>query len=155
MLVDFQTTRATGISGAGSSCRNSLELPGVGAFIPERLGGDRLRHPGLRGQLCASRRRRVTSARRAEPRGGPRSPLMAGPSRHTGYVVSQRIRKRVEEIFGWMDRGRIPADPLPGIGPVLVWRGTWWPRRLQPGSDGQAAGAGSGNSTRMRALTAG
>ena len=22
--------------------------------------------------------------------------------RHTGYAVSQRIRKRVEEIFGWM-----------------------------------------------------
>ena len=23
--------------------------------------------------------------------------------RHPGYVVSQRIRKRVEEVFGWME----------------------------------------------------
>jgi hypothetical protein len=23
-------------------------------------------------------------------------------ARHSGYAVSQRVRKRVEEIFGWM-----------------------------------------------------
>ena len=28
--------------------------------------------------------------------------LDARTTRHTGYVVSQRKRKRIEEIFGWM-----------------------------------------------------
>ncbi len=27
---------------------------------------------------------------------------MAVPTRHPGYALSQRRRKRVEEIFGWM-----------------------------------------------------
>ena len=26
----------------------------------------------------------------------------AGPTRHGGYAVSQRIRKRIEEAFGWI-----------------------------------------------------
>ena len=31
-----------------------------------------------------------------------RSSLDGRNTRHSGYEVSQRIRKRVEEIFGWM-----------------------------------------------------
>jgi len=31
-----------------------------------------------------------------------RSAIDGRTSRHPGYAVSQRIRKRVEEIFGWM-----------------------------------------------------
>ena len=31
-----------------------------------------------------------------------RSAVDARTTRHAGYAVSQRIRKRVEEIFGWM-----------------------------------------------------
>ena len=30
------------------------------------------------------------------------SSIDARTVRHTGYVVSQRVRKRVEEVFGWM-----------------------------------------------------
>jgi len=46
-------------------------------------------------------RARDHSARRADPRqaaalGGGRPKV-----RHSGYEVSQRLRKRVEEIFGW------------------------------------------------------
>jgi hypothetical protein len=29
--------------------------------------------------------------------------LDARTTRHEGYVISQRKRKRIEEIFGWMD----------------------------------------------------
>jgi len=32
----------------------------------------------------------------------PRSAIDARTTRHPGYAVSQRLRKRVEEIFGWM-----------------------------------------------------
>jgi IS5 family transposase len=31
-----------------------------------------------------------------------RSAVDSRTVRHSGYVVSQRIRKRIEEIFGWM-----------------------------------------------------
>ena len=31
-----------------------------------------------------------------------RSAIDGRTTRHEGYVVSQRVRKRVEEIFGWM-----------------------------------------------------
>jgi IS5 family transposase len=31
-----------------------------------------------------------------------RSAIDGRTTRHAGYAVSQRIRKRVEEIFGWM-----------------------------------------------------
>ena len=30
------------------------------------------------------------------------SPLDRAPSRHAGYAASQRVRKRVEEVFGWL-----------------------------------------------------
>ena len=33
---------------------------------------------------------------------GRRSAIDGRTTRHGGYAVSQRIRKRVEEIFGWM-----------------------------------------------------
>ena len=32
----------------------------------------------------------------------PRSAIDGRTTRHPGYAVSQRVRKRVEEIFGWM-----------------------------------------------------
>jgi IS5 family transposase len=40
------------------------------------------------------------SARNESRAGG--SVLDRRAARHSGYAVSQRIRKRVEEIFGWM-----------------------------------------------------
>ena len=33
---------------------------------------------------------------------GRRSAIDGRTTRHAGYAISQRIRKRVEEIFGWM-----------------------------------------------------
>jgi hypothetical protein len=32
----------------------------------------------------------------------PHSAIDARTTRHPGYAVSQRLRKRIEEIFGWM-----------------------------------------------------
>ena len=41
------------------------------------------------------------AARRPERYPGRSSALDDRTTRHVGYEVSQRIRKRVEEIFGW------------------------------------------------------
>ena len=38
----------------------------------------------------------------AQNTSGRRSAIDRRTTRHAGYDVSQRIRKRVEEIFGWM-----------------------------------------------------
>ena len=47
------------------------------------------------------RERRVTP-HVAQNTGGRRSAIDGRTTRHPGYAVSQRIRKRVEEVFGWM-----------------------------------------------------
>ena len=49
----------------------------------------------------AMRNRRVTP-HVAQNTSGRRSAIDGRTTRHPGYRVSQRIRKRVEEIFGWM-----------------------------------------------------
>jgi len=38
----------------------------------------------------------------AQNTSGRRSAIDGRTTRHTGYDTSQRIRKRIEEIFGWM-----------------------------------------------------
>ena len=38
----------------------------------------------------------------AQNRTGRASAIDGRTTRHPGYVISQRLRKRVEEIFGWM-----------------------------------------------------
>ena len=64
----------------------------------------RRRRQGLRHAdfVAACRALNVTPhvARNERHAGG--SALDGRTTRHAGYAVSQRIRKRVEEIFGWM-----------------------------------------------------
>ena len=48
---------------------------------------------------------------------GRSSAIDGRTTRHPGYAVSQRIRKRVEEVFGWMKTVGVPADPVSGVGP--------------------------------------
>ena len=68
-------------------------------FRPKTLGGDKnydtkdcvkgMRDCGVTPHVAQNTSRR-------------RSAIDGRTTRHTGYRVSQRIRKRVEEIFGWM-----------------------------------------------------
>ena len=98
MLVDFQTTQAT-----GTAERDIVpELLGQArerGFHPKTLGGDK----GYDTRDCVAdlRRRRVTP-HVAQNTKGRSSAIDGRTTRHPGYAVSQRIRKRVEEIFGWM-----------------------------------------------------
>ena len=63
------------------------------------------------------------------------SAIDARTTRHPGYAISQRIRKRVEEIFGWAKtvggfrrtryRGRAePSSPLTWSAPPTTWSGS-------------------------------
>jgi transposase len=60
----------------------------------------------VRGFIEDLRRRRVTPHVAVDghpsPKGVPRSTAVDGrTTRHPGYAVSQRCRKRIEEVFGW------------------------------------------------------
>jgi len=47
-------------------------------------------------------------------------------TRHRGYVLSQRVRKRVEEIFGWMKTvGGFRRTRHRGLDRTGPWRVTW------------------------------
>ena len=50
----------------------------------------------------ADLRRRGVTPQVAQNNKGRSSAIDGRTTRHTGYAVSQRIRKQVEEIFGWM-----------------------------------------------------
>ena len=49
-------------------------------------------------------------------------------TRHPGYGVRQKIRKQIEEIFGWMKTWEDSAEPGIGVWSVLGWPGTLWLR---------------------------
>ena len=98
MLVDFQTTQAT-----GTAERDIVpELLGQAqerGFHPRTLGGDK----GYDTRDCvADLRGRGVTPHVAQNNKGRSSAIDGRTTRHPGYAVSQRIRKRVEEIFGWM-----------------------------------------------------
>ncbi len=95
LLVDFVVSRAT-----GTAERDAVPVMLADArqrgFHPKTLGGDK----GYDTRECvrAMRNRGVTPhvAQRT------RSAIDGRTTRHRGYRMSQKIRKRVEEIFGWM-----------------------------------------------------
>ena len=100
-------------------------------YRPKTLGGDK----GYDTRECvrAMRNRGVTPhvARRTH------SAIDGRTTRHASYRASQKVRKRVEEVFGWMeDGGRVAEDPISGsrqdgVGWVFCGYG------LQPGADGE------------------
>ena len=72
-------------------------------------------------------------------RGG--SAIDARTTRHTGYAVSQKKRKRIEECFGWLKTSRLRANFVIGApnGPLDLYSRD---RRLQPGRIRNLAAAG-------------
>ncbi len=68
-------------------------------FHPRTMGGDK----GYDTRDCvADLRRRGVTPHVAQNTNGRSSAIDGRTTRHPGYATSQRIRKRVEEIFGWM-----------------------------------------------------
>lgn len=100
LVVDGRLTRAAGVS----ECMAGVNL--ADAHIPPggTLAGDKgfdtadfvaeLRERGITPHV-AQNAYDTGKARR-------RSSIDGRTTRHPGYVVSQRVRKRIEEIFGWL-----------------------------------------------------
>ena len=98
LLVDFQVTEAT-----GTAEREMAPLLVAEArerhFRPTTLGGDK----GYDTRDCVADLRECgVTPHVAQNTSGRRSAIDGRTTRHPGYGVSQRLRKRVEEIFGWM-----------------------------------------------------
>ena len=97
-LVDFQVTHATGTA-ERDIVPTLLDQAKERHFSPKTLGGDK--NYDTQGCVADIRARRVTP-HVAQNTSGRRSAIDGRTTRHPGYAVSQRIRKRVEEVFGWM-----------------------------------------------------
>ena len=87
-----------GDSGAGSSTGAGGPTPRSGAFIPKRWAETKATTPGIAWRPWAAAR--GDASRSTEHQWPAPAPVMARTTRHPGYAISQRIRKRVEEIFG-------------------------------------------------------
>ena len=98
MLVDFQVTQATGTA-ERDAVPVLLDQARERGFHPKTLGADKAYD--TKGCVAAMRRRGVTP-HVAQNTSGRSSAIDRRTTHHPGYPISQRLRKRVEEIFGWM-----------------------------------------------------
>src|SRR6185436_141682 len=96
---DLQVTTATGTA-EREAVLDLLDAAFDRGFRPRTLGADK--NYDTAECVADQRVRGVTPpvARNTGRNGG--SAIDGRTTRHAGYAVSQRLRKRVEEIFGWM-----------------------------------------------------
>lgn len=99
LLVDIMVTRADR-SSEWDACEDMLIRQKRKGIKPRTLGGDK--GYDTNGFISMLRRRKITPhvSQNIQRKGG--SAIDSRTTRHLGYTISQRIRKRVEEIFGWM-----------------------------------------------------
>jgi IS5 family transposase len=92
LLIDFQLTQASGTA-------ERDVVPQLRGFHPRTLGADK----GYDTRDCvkAIREHKVTP-HVAQNTSRRRSAIDQRTTHHPGYATSQRIRKRVEEVFGWL-----------------------------------------------------
>jgi IS5 family transposase len=98
LLVDFQVTEANGTA-ERDMARQLLQEAKADGFHPSTLGADK--NYDTR-QCVAELRQLGVTPHVAQNTSRRRSAIDGRTTRHPGYVTSQRLRKRVEEIFGWM-----------------------------------------------------
>jgi transposase len=96
LVVDARLTTATGTAERDAALEMAAEIPGRHRVT---LGGDK--GYDTRGFVTGLRALAVTP-HVAQNMTGRRSAIDARTTRHRGYAISQRARKRVEEVFGWM-----------------------------------------------------
>ncbi len=98
LLVDFQMSEASGTAERDMTPQLIEEAKGSG-FHPRTLGADK----NYDTRTCVAELRQLgVTPHVAQNTSGRRSAIDGRTTRHPGYAVSQRLRKRVEEIFGWM-----------------------------------------------------
>jgi transposase len=98
LLVDFQITAATGTA-ERDVVPALIDAARDRYFTPKTLGGDK--NYDTKDSVKTLRERQVTP-HVAQNDTNRRSAIDGRTTRHPGYSISPRIRKRVEEIFGWM-----------------------------------------------------
>ena len=98
LVVGFELTMATGTAERDAAVDLVDEARERG-FHPTTLAGDKNYDTS---QCVAELRQRGVTPHVAQNTTGRRSAIDRRTTRHAGYGISQRFRKRVEEIFGWM-----------------------------------------------------
>jgi transposase len=98
LLVGFEVTQASGTAERDSVPQLLANARSHG-FHPRTLGADKAYD--TRACVAAMRACGVTP-HVAQHSNGRRSAVDGRTTRHVGYEQSQRIRKRIEEVFGWM-----------------------------------------------------
>ncbi len=96
LVVDARLTPATGTAERDAALEMAADIPGCHRVT---LGADK--GYDTRGFVAGLRALGVTP-QVAQNTTGRRSAIDARTTRHHGYAISQRTRKRVEEVFGWM-----------------------------------------------------
>ena len=98
LLVDFQLTHATGTAERDVVPRLLYDAK-LRGFQPRTLGADKAYD--ARDCVATIRAQQVTP-HVAQNTSRRRSAIDRRTTRHPGYAISQRLRKRVEEVFGWL-----------------------------------------------------
>ena len=98
MVVDTQLTRATGTAERDAALRMAARIPGGTRRVT--LGGDK--NYDTKDFVAKLKEAAVTPHVAQHEHARRSSAIDARTTRHEGYVISQRKRKRVEEIFGWI-----------------------------------------------------
>jgi hypothetical protein len=99
LLVDVRVTEATGTA-EEEAAEEMLKRQGRRGIKPKTVGGDK--GYDTNGFVSLLRSRKITPhvAANTKRRGG--SAIDGRTTRHAGYSISQRVRKRIEEIYGWI-----------------------------------------------------
>lgn len=96
LAVDAMVTQATGTAERDAALLMAEAIPGE---HPVTLGGDKNYDTK---DFVAEARNVGATPHVAQNDKGRRSAIDGRTTRHAGYQISQRKRKRIEEIFGWM-----------------------------------------------------
>jgi hypothetical protein len=144
LLVDFQLTQASGTA-ERDVVPQLLYDAKLRGFHPRTLGADKAYD--ARACVAAIRQEQVTP-HVAQNTNGRRSAIDQRTTRHPGYAISQRIRKRVEGSVRLAEDGRrLPSDALPRTGSHATG-GLPGGQRVQPRADGAVAGTAIARLTR-------
>jgi len=96
LIVDAETTRATGWAERAAAEAMIEDVAPAGRVT---LGADKAYDAA---EHIARLRQLGVTPHVAQNTNGRRSAIDARTTRHPGYAISQRIRKRIEEPFGWI-----------------------------------------------------
>jgi hypothetical protein len=99
LLVDLQVTPATGTAET-EAAEAMLKRQARKRIQPKTLGADKWYDKRQFVRMLRGRKITPHVAQNNERRGG--SAIDGRTTRHIGYSLSQRFRKKVEEIFGWV-----------------------------------------------------